>query len=74
MQTLKLKAEQVQRNLAEPVANPEWVCYPKWLLHSINNEESPNLMRMKGLEPPRLAALEPKSSASTNSATSAGRL
>jgi hypothetical protein len=29
------------------------------------------LVRMKGLEPPRLAALEPKSSASTNSATSA---
>ena len=28
-------------------------------------------MRMKGLEPSRLAALEPKSSASTNSATSA---
>ncbi len=28
-------------------------------------------VRMKGLEPPRLAALDPKSSASTNSATSA---
>jgi hypothetical protein len=33
------------------------------------------LVRVRGLEPPRLAALEPKSSASTNSATpaSAGR-
>jgi hypothetical protein len=29
------------------------------------------LVRMKGLEPPRLSALEPKSRASTNSATSA---
>ena len=29
------------------------------------------LVRMKGLEPPRLAALDPKSSASANSATSA---
>ena len=29
------------------------------------------VVRMRGLEPPRLAALEPKSSASTNSATSA---
>lgn len=28
-----------------------------------------NLVRMKGLEPPRLSALEPKSRASTNSAT-----
>jgi hypothetical protein len=28
-------------------------------------------VRMKGLEPPRLSALEPKSRASTNSATSA---
>jgi hypothetical protein len=31
------------------------------------------LVRRKGLEPPRLAALEPKSSASTNSATLARR-
>ncbi len=31
-------------------------------------------VRMKGLEPPCLAALDPKSSASTNSATSAGRI
>ena len=31
-------------------------------------------MRMKGLEPPSLAALDPKSSASTNFATSAIRL
>ncbi len=30
-----------------------------------------NYMRMKGLEPSLLAELEPKSSASTNSATSA---
>ena len=30
---------------------------------------SENLVREKGVEPPRLAALEPKSSASTNSAT-----
>lgn len=30
-------------------------------------------MRTKGLEPSRLAALEPKSSASTNSATSADK-
>ncbi len=29
------------------------------------------LVRAKGLEPPRLATLEPKSSASTNSATPA---
>ena len=29
------------------------------------------LVRMKGLEPPRLSAPEPKSGASTNSATSA---
>src|SRR3954447_341156 len=29
------------------------------------------MVRMRGLEPPRLAALEPKSSASTSSATSA---
>ncbi len=29
-------------------------------------------VRMKGLEPPCLAALDPKSSASTNFATSAG--
>ena len=29
------------------------------------------MVRMRGLEPPHLAALEPKSSASTNSATSA---
>jgi hypothetical protein len=29
-------------------------------------------VRMKGLEPPRLAAPDPKSGASTNSATSAG--
>ena len=29
------------------------------------------LVRMRGLEPPRLSALEPKSSASTSSATSA---
>ena len=29
------------------------------------------LVRMKGLEPPSLAALDPKSSASTNFATSA---
>ena len=29
------------------------------------------MVRMKGLEPPRLAAPEPKSGASTNSATSA---
>jgi hypothetical protein len=29
------------------------------------------MVRMKGLEPPRLSALEPKSRASTNSATSA---
>lgn len=30
-------------------------------------------MRMKGLEPPCLTALDPKSSASTNSATSADK-
>lgn len=29
------------------------------------------MVRIEGLEPPRLAALEPKSSASTNFATSA---
>ena len=29
------------------------------------------LVRMKGLEPPRLSALDPKSSAATNYATSA---
>ncbi len=29
------------------------------------------MVRMEGLEPPRLAALEPKSSASTSSATPA---
>ena len=29
------------------------------------------MVRVRGLEPPRLAALEPKSSASTNSATPA---
>jgi hypothetical protein len=32
------------------------------------------LVRAKGLEPPHLSILEPKSSASTNSATPAGRL
>jgi integrase len=40
-------------------------------------EDSPNnsaLVREEGLEPPRLAALEPKSSASANSATRAMRL
>ena len=31
------------------------------------------VVRMKGLEPPRLAALDPKSSVSTNSTTSAER-
>src|ERR1700761_8840132 len=31
------------------------------------------MVRMRGVEPPRLAALEPKSSASTSSATSAFR-
>ena len=31
-----------------------------------------DFVRMKGLEPPSLAALDPKSSASTNFATSAG--
>ena len=30
-----------------------------------------NLVRMEGIEPPRLSTLEPKSSASTSSATSA---
>ena len=30
-----------------------------------------NFVRVKGVEPPRLAALDPKSSASTNSATPA---
>jgi hypothetical protein len=32
------------------------------------------LVRMKGLEPPCLAALDPKSSASTSSATSADKI
>ena len=32
---------------------------------------SESLVRVKGLEPPRLTALEPKSSASTSSATPA---
>jgi hypothetical protein len=32
------------------------------------------MVRVRGLEPPRLAALEPKSSASTNSATPASEL
>jgi hypothetical protein len=32
------------------------------------------MVRVEGLEPPRLAALEPKSSASTNSATPASEM
>ena len=32
------------------------------------------MLRLKGVEPPRLAALDPKSSASTNSATPAQTL
>ncbi len=37
----------------------------------MNAIEGLNFVRMKGLEPPSLAALDPKSSASTNFATSA---
>lgn len=36
-----------------------------------NRDEGTFSVRMEGLEPPCLAALDPKSSASTNSATSA---
>lgn len=38
-----------------------------------NNKNSGLLVRQEGLEPPRLSALEPKSSVSTNSTTSARR-
>jgi hypothetical protein len=49
----------------------------KWRLappekHKKTNKPGALLVREKGLEPPHLAALEPKSSASTNSATLAG--
>jgi hypothetical protein len=36
-----------------------------------NNQPVAGLVRAEGLEPPRLSSLEPKSSASTNSATPA---
>ena len=36
-----------------------------------NKENGLFFVRMKGVEPPRLAALDPKSSVSTNSTTSA---
>lgn len=44
----------------------------KTLLHELTRKEGCFKVRMKGLEPPCLAALDPKSSASTNFATSAG--
>ena len=43
----------------------------KLAMHSVEN--CINMVRVKGLEPPRLAAPEPKSGASTNSATPARR-
>lgn len=46
-------------------------------MQRVNNNPTNNslfLVRMEGLEPPCLAALDPKSSASTNSATSAKKL
>mgnify|MGYP001053210348 CR=1 FL=1 len=45
-----------------------------WLMSGIKKEKPQflgALVRMKGLEPPRLTALDPKSSAATNYATSA---
>lgn len=44
----------------------------KTLLHELTRKEGCIKVRMEGLEPPCLAALDPKSSASTNFATSAG--
>ena len=40
-------------------------------VQALRAEANGRVVRMRGLEPPRLAALEPKSSASTSSATSA---
>ena len=39
-----------------------------------NPSQSSFFVRMKGLEPPRLSALDPKSSAATNYATSAWKI
>src|SRR5271167_587730 len=44
---------------------------PAWRPCTLNGQKSRDMVRAEGLEPPRLASLEPKSSASTSSATPA---
>jgi hypothetical protein len=39
--------------------------------HKVNQMDNFEVVRAEGLEPPQLSSLEPKSSASTNSATPA---
>ena len=52
-----------------PVRNLKTVLLP---IYIVSEDGCVIIVRMKGLEPPRLSALDPKSSAATNYATSAG--